>query len=123
METKKTTKKAEVTKEAATIKAFSVIETGGKQYRVSVGDAVNIEKISDTMKEGEAVSFDKILLTDNGTETVLGAPYISGAKVNATIEEIGRAKKILVVKYKQKSKYLKRNGHRQPFFKVRINSI
>ncbi len=102
---------------------FAVIETGGKQYKVSKGDLVSVEKISDTIKEGETVTFDKVLLTDNGTETVLGAPYISGAKVTATVTQIGRAPKVLVVKFKQKSRYLKRNGHRQPFTKVKIESI
>ena len=60
---------------------------------------------------------------DDGKDTTIGTPYITGAKVSAEIVEIGRARKVMVVKYKQKSRYLKRNGHRQPFFKVKITSI
>lgn len=102
---------------------FAVIETGGKQYKVSVGDTVSIEKITGDYKKGDKVVFDKVLLVDDGENTSIGAPYITGAKVAAEIITIGRAKKVLVVKYKQKSRYLKRNGHRQPFFKVKIVSI
>ena len=106
---------------------FAVIQTGGKQYKVSKGDVVSIEKIkggkSGEYQKGEKVSFDKVLLVDDGKDTTIGTPYITGAKVDAEIVEIGRARKILVVKYKQKSRYLRRNGHRQPFFKVKITSI
>src|SRR3989344_6955082 len=101
-------------KEQPKIKPFAVIMTGGKQYKVSEGDVISIEKYSDTAKEGEVVTFDKVLLTDNGLDTVLGTPFVTGVKVSGKIEKIGRAQKILVVKYKQKSRYLKRNGHRQP---------
>ncbi|OGI68590.1 50S ribosomal protein L21 [Candidatus Nomurabacteria bacterium RIFCSPHIGHO2_01_FULL_42_15] len=106
---------------------FAVIQTGGKQYKVSKGDVVSIEKIkggkSGEYQKGEKVSFDKVLLVDDGKDTTIGTPYITGAKVDAEIVEIGRARKILVVKYKQKSRYLRRNGHRQPFFKVKITEI
>lgn len=103
---------------------FAVIETGGKQYRVSVGDVLKIEKIIGDHKEGDSIVFDKVLLTDNGKDmTNIGTPYVSGAKVSATLVEIGRSKKVIVMKYKQKSRYLKKNGHRQPFFKVQINKI
>lgn len=102
---------------------FAVIQTGGKQYKVSVGDLVTIEKLSDETKKGDKVSFDKVLMVDNGKDTTIGTPYIKGAKVEATVDSVGRAQKILVVKYKQKSKYYKRNGHRQPFTKVRIDSL
>ena len=102
---------------------FAVIQTGGKQYKVSKGSLVSIEKIKGEYQKGDKISFDKVLLVDDGQNTTIGAPYIEGAKVNAEIVEIGRARKILVVKYKQKSRYLKRNGHRQPFFKVKIISI
>lgn len=102
---------------------FAVIQTGGKQYKVSKDDIVSIEKIKGEYKKGDKISFDKILLVDDGKDTTIGTPYIPGAKVDAEIMEIGRARKILVVKYKQKSRYLRRNGHRQPFFKVKITSI
>ncbi|MEJ0002176.1 MAG: 50S ribosomal protein L21 [bacterium] len=106
---------------------FAVITTGGKQYKVSKGSLVSIEKIKPTKdmdyKKGDTISFDKVLLVENGTDTTIGTPYITGAKVDGEIVEIGRARKLLVLKYKQKSRYLKRNGHRQPFFKIKISSI
>jgi large subunit ribosomal protein L21 len=102
---------------------FAVIQTGGKQYKVSKDSVVSIEKIKGEYAKGDKISFDKVLLVDNGKDTTIGTPYITGAKVSAEIMEIGRARKILVVKYKQKSRYLRRNGHRQPFFKVKITSI
>lgn len=102
---------------------FAVIHTGGKQYKVSEGGLVSIEKMKGEFKKGDKVSFDKVLLVDNGSDTTIGTPYIKGAAVEAEIVEIGRARKLLVMKYKQKSRYLRRNGHRQPFFKVKITSI
>ena len=102
---------------------FAVIFTGGKQYKVSEGGVVSIEKIKGEYKKGDKLSFDKVLLVDDGKDTTIGTPYIKGAKVDAEIIEIGRSRKVMVVKYKQKSRYLKRNGHRQPFFKVKISSI
>ena len=102
---------------------FAVIQTGGKQYKVSKGSVLSIEKITGEYKEGDKLAFDKVLLVDNEKETTIGTPFISGSKVDAEIVEIGRARKILVVKYKQKSRYLRRNGHRQPFFKVKITGI
>lgn len=102
---------------------FAVIQTGGKQYRVAVGETVKIEKLSDTAKVGDKVTFDKVLLVDDGKDTTIGAPFIAGAAVNGTISEIGRSQKVTVIHYKQKSKYFKKNGHKQPFFKVKIDSI
>ena len=102
---------------------FAVINTGGKQYKVAEGDVLNVEKISDTIKVGDAVVFDQVLLVDDGSTTKIGAPTVSGAKVEAVIKEIGRAKKVIVIKYKQKSRYFKKNGHRQPFSKVEIKSV
>ena len=102
---------------------FAVIATGGKQYTVSKGDVVTIEKLSDTHKVGDKVKFDKVLLMDDGKDTTIGTPHIAKASVAATTTEIGRAPKIMVVHYKQKSRYYKKNGHRQPFFKVKIDSL
>jgi large subunit ribosomal protein L21 len=105
---------------------FAVIQTGGKQYKVSKGSLVSIEKMKAKgieYKKGDKVVFDKVLLVDDGKDTTIGTPYITGAKVDAEISEIGRSRKVMVVKYKQKSRYLRRNGHRQPFFKVKILSI
>ena len=105
------------------IMELAVIQTGGKQYRVSVGDVVKIEKITGTHKVGDKLLFDKVLLVDNGKDTTIGTPYIPEAKVEATIAEIGRDKTIDVIKYKQKSRYFKKKGHRQPHFKVKIESL
>ncbi len=105
--------------------SFAVLESGGKQYKVSVGDTIKIEKMKDKeYKEGDNIIFDKIIMVDNGVDsTDIGAPYINGAKVSASIVSIGRDQKITVIKYKQKSRYFKKNGHRQPHFMVKINSI
>ena len=102
---------------------FAVIATGGKQYRVSVGDTVSIEKILGDHKVGDSITFDKVLMVDNGKDTTIGTPYIAGASVKAKITEIGRGKKIEVIKYKAKSRYYKNRGHRQPFFKVKIEAL
>ena len=102
---------------------FAVIQTGGKQYKVSKGNVLSVEKMKGEYKKGDKISFDKVLLVDDGKDTTIGTPYIKDAKVNAEIVDIGRARKVLVVRYKQKSRYLRRRGHRQPFFKVKITSI
>ena len=102
---------------------FAIIQTGGKQYKVSKGSLVSIEKIKGEYTKGDKISFDKVLLVDDGKDTTIRTPYIKGAKVDAEIVEIGRSRKIMVIKYKQKSRYLRRNGHRQPFFRVKITSI
>ena len=102
---------------------FAVIQTGGKQYTVAKGDVITIERLSGSHKEGEEVVFDKVLLVDDGKDTTIGTPFIPEATVKGTIAEIGRAAKIEVVHYKQKSRYYKKNGHRQPFFKVKIDSL
>lgn len=113
-------KKTATTKESS---EFAVIATGGKQYKVSVGDTVDIEKITGEFKEGDKVTFEKVLLVDDGSNTTIGTPYIDGASVTGTLETIGRHPKVTVIKYKQKSRYFKKNGHRQPFFKIKITAL
>ena len=102
---------------------IAVIQTGGKQYPVKVGETLKIEKLSGTYKEGDKVTFDKVLLVDNGKDTTIGTPYIKGAEVHATLKTMGRGKKVDVLKYRRKSRYKKLRGHRQPFFSVKIDSI
>ena len=102
---------------------FAIIKTGGKQYKVSKGDSIKIEKLSDTAKVGDKVSFEEVLLIDDGKATTVGAPFIKGAKVEATIEDMGKLPTVTVIHYKQKSRYFKKNGHRQPFMEVKIASI
>ncbi len=114
--TTKTTKKTDS-------EAFAVIKTGGKQYRVAVGDSIKIEKIKGDHKKGDTLTFNEVLLTDDGKNTVIGTPFIAGATVKGTIDVVGRAPKVLVIKYKQKSRYMKKNGHRQPYLKVMITSL
>jgi large subunit ribosomal protein L21 len=102
---------------------FAVIQTGGKQYKVKVGDEIKIEKLLGDHKEGDKIVFDKVLLVDNGTDTTIGTPFIAKAQVTATLTKRGRLPKITVIKYKQKSKYFKKNGHQQPYFQVKIEGI
>lgn len=107
---------------------LAVIKTGGKQYVVSPGATITIEKLgrrsaTQDLKKGDSVTFDEVLMTDNGSKLAVGTPFISGKTVTATIQSIGRAKKVEVVKYKAKSNYLKRRGHKQPEIKVKIDKI
>jgi large subunit ribosomal protein L21 len=101
----------------------AVIKTGGKQYVVATGDTISIEKLPLDSKAGDTVVFDEVLLVDNGIDTTIGTPVIEGAAVKGTIVEVGKSKKVEVVKYKAKSRYYKRRGHRQPFIAVKIDSI
>ncbi|MFT5179821.1 MAG: large subunit ribosomal protein L21 [Candidatus Paceibacteria bacterium] len=102
---------------------YAVILTGGKQYKVSEGDYITIEKLPGDNKEGDKVTFDNVLLIDDGEKLKAGTPMIEGAKVEGEFIETGRAKKILVIHYKSKSRYFKKQGHRQPFNKVKIVKI
>ena len=102
---------------------FAVIETGGKQYKVAVGDVLKIEKMAGEFTVGDKIVFDKVLLVDNGVDTTIGSPYIAKASVESLFQKSGKGKTVKVVKYKQKSRYIKRNGHRQPFIEVKISAI
>lgn len=102
---------------------FAVIRTGGKQYKVAEGDTLKIEKLSGDFKKGDKVTFDEVLFVDDGKSAKIGTPALSGAKVEATFEDAGRAQKIDVIKYRAKSNYYKKRGHRQPFSKVKITKI
>lgn len=100
---------------------YAIIETGGKQYRVSEGDFVFIEKVE--IAEGEAVEFDRVLTVVTEGNVAIGKPLVAGAKVTGKVVSQGKGKKILVFKYKAKSNYRRRQGHRQPFTKVVIEKI
>lgn len=102
---------------------FAVIETGGKQYMVSVGDVLDVELLAGDLKEGDAVEFDKVLMVDNGKDTTIGAPYITGAKVKATYQREKKGPKITIVRYKAKSNRDRKLGHRQKYARVKIESI
>lgn len=103
--------------------AFSVIKTGGKQYRVMEGQTITIEKLSDEHKAGDKVSFAEVLLSDDGGATKVGLPMLSGVTVEGEVVAVGRGKKIRVEKFKAKTGYHKVYGHRQPFVKVKITSL
>jgi len=100
---------------------FAVIETGGKQYKVSPGQKLKIEKIEGEL--GANLNFDKVLLLAENENVKIGAPYIEGAKVEAKILKQGREKKKIVFKYHSKTRYRKKKGHRQPFTEVQILNI
>ena len=100
---------------------YAIIETGGKQYRVSEGDVITVEKIA--ANEGDVVTFDQVLTVVNDADVKVGTPVVEGAKITAKVEKQDKARKILVFKYKAKSNYRRRQGHRQPFTKVQIKKI
>jgi len=102
---------------------FAVIETGGKQYTVSKGDVISIEKIKGEHKPGDKLVFDKVLLVDNGKDTTLGNPYIKGAQVEGELQKEAKGKKVTILRFKSKSNYSKKKGHRQPFMEVKISAI
>lgn len=100
---------------------YAIIETGGKQIRVEKGQAIYIEKLD--VNAGDTVNFDKVLFV-GGASVKVGAPYVTGATVTGTVEKQGKAKKILIFKYKSKKGSTRRKqGHRQPYTKVIIDSI
>ena len=100
---------------------YAIIKTGGKQYRVQEGDLITIEKLE--AAADETVTFDQVLTVVNDGSVKVGTPLVNGAKVTGKVVEHGKGKKILVFKYKAKSNYRRRQGHRQPFTKVRIEAI
>lgn len=110
-------------KKAVEKKEYAIVETGGKQYIVSIGDKLKVEKMSDDVKIGDTINLDKVLVIDNGSTAQVGAPYITSSKVTAKVLEIAKDKKVTVIKYKQKSRYFVKNGHRQTLMKVEIISI
>ncbi|MDF2936513.1 MAG: ribosomal protein [Paenibacillaceae bacterium] len=100
---------------------YAVIETGGKQYKVQQGDVIYIEKVD--AAEGDVVKFDRVLLLSKEDGLVVGSPLVAGASVSAKVEKHGKDKKIIVFKYKAKKNYRKKQGHRQPYTKITIESI
>ena len=100
---------------------IAIIETGGKQYVVTDGSVLTIEKVP--AEKGVKITFDKVLLVDDGKEVRLGTPHVSGAKVTGELIKEGRDKKVTVIRYRQKSRYFKKKGHRQPYAKVKITTL
>lgn len=101
---------------------FAIIKTGGKQYKVSEGDVVSIEKLAEAPK-GNKVTFEEVLLVDRDGDVKIGSPMVAGAKVTAEVVDEGLGKKVTVIHYKAKVRHKKISGHRQPFTKVKIESI
>ncbi len=99
---------------------YAVIETGGKQYRVQEGDVITVEKLN--VAAGEKVVFDKVLLMSDGKEVKVGTPYLAEA-VTGSVVENGKGKKVIIFKYKAKKDYRKKQGHRQPYTMVKIESL
>jgi large subunit ribosomal protein L21 len=100
---------------------YAIIETGGKQLKVEVGQSIFVEKLDVTA--GDSVVFDKVLVVNNKTAKI-GAPYVEGAKVTAKVEKQGKEKKVIIFKYKAKKGSTRRKqGHRQPYTKLIIEAI
>ncbi|MCA9680579.1 MAG: 50S ribosomal protein L21 [Myxococcales bacterium] len=99
----------------------AIIKTGGKQYRVAVGDKLRIEKLTGDV--GSSVNFDEVLLVGSGEETRVGTPVVAGAKVSGTIKAHGRGPKLVVYKFRRRKQYRRKNGHRQSFTEVEITGI
>ena len=99
---------------------YAVIETGGKQYRVQEGDIITIEKIK--AEVGETVAFDKVLVLSDGKDVKVGTPYLDAA-VTGSVVEHGKGQKVIIFKYKAKKDYRKKQGHRQPYTMVKIESL
>ncbi|MBT7543230.1 MAG: 50S ribosomal protein L21 [Gammaproteobacteria bacterium] len=100
---------------------YAVISTGGKQYRVSKGDTIQIEKLD--KKEGDTILFDKILLISNNGKVSIGKPFLKKSKIEGVIEAQGRDKKISIIKFHRRKHYKKQAGHRQSFTQVKITNI
>ena len=103
------------------IMKYAIFEAGGKQYRAEEGKTLSVDLL--TAKVGEAVTLDKVLMVVDGDAVTVGAPYIKGAKLDATVEEHYRRKKILVFKYKPKIDYRRKAGHRQQYTRLLVQSI
>lgn len=100
---------------------YAVIETGGKQYRVSEGQRIRVEKLS--ADEGASVDIEKVLLVANGEDVKIGSPYVSGGKVTATIKAHGRGKKVRIIKFRRRKHSAKTQGHRQDYTEIEITGI
>lgn len=100
---------------------YAIIETGGKQYKVAEGDVITVEKLA--VEAGSDYTFENVLAVGEGSSVTVGAPTVKGASVKASVIGDGKAKKVIVYKYKPKKGFHKKNGHRQPFTKLKIEAI
>jgi len=100
---------------------YAVIQTGGKQYRVSEGDKIKVEML--TADEGASVELDKVLMIADGDNVKVGAPYVEGGKVTATVQSHGRGKKVKIIKFRRRKHHMKRQGHRQWYTELQVTGI
>jgi large subunit ribosomal protein L21 len=100
---------------------YAVIKTGGKQYRVSQGDKVRVEKI--VAEEGQDIQLDSVLMIGDGDNVTVGTPLVDGATVSATVKAQGRAKKVKIIKFRRRKHHMKRQGHRQSYTELEITGI
>lgn len=100
---------------------YAVIRTGNRQYRVEVGQQVDVERLPNEIND--SIDIDDVLLIGNGDSTVVGTPKVDGARVRATVVDQFRAKKVIVFKYRQRTSYRRKSGHRQYYTRLRIDEI
>ena len=100
---------------------YAVIETGGKQYRVTEGQSIKVEKLD--AEAGSNIDLDKVLMVANGDDIKVGAPYLDGGKVTATVKSHGRGKKIQIIKFRRRKHHQKATGHRQHYTELQITGI
>ena len=100
---------------------YAVIQTGGKQYRVSEGATIKVELLK--AEQGASVELDKVLMIANGDDIKVGSPYVEGGKVTATVKAHGRAKKVTIIKFRRRKHHMKRQGHRQWFTELEVTGI
>src|SRR4030042_413736 len=103
------------------LKIYAIIETGGKQYKVTEGQTIEIDRLE--TDEGKTVKLDKVLLLADGDNITVGKPFVDGARVMATVKQNGKGDKIIIFKYKAKVRYRRKNGHRQLFTSLNIDKI
>lgn len=100
---------------------YAVVQTGGKQYRVSEGDTIKVEKLG--ADEGASVELDKVLMVADGEDVKVGTPYVEGSMVTATVKSHGRGKKVKIIKFRRRKHHMKRQGHRQWYTELQVTGI
>jgi large subunit ribosomal protein L21 len=100
---------------------YAVVQTGGKQYRVSEGDTIKVEKLG--LDEGASVELEKVLMVADGDDVKVGTPYLDGGRVTATIKSHGRGKKVKIIKFRRRKHHMKRQGHRQWYTELQVTGI
>ncbi|MDH5376986.1 MAG: 50S ribosomal protein L21 [Gammaproteobacteria bacterium] len=100
---------------------YAVVQTGGKQYRVSEGQTIKVESLQ--AEEGATVELDQVLMVSDGSSVKVGSPYLEGGKVSATVDHHGRGKKVMIIKMRRRKHYRKQQGHRQNYTAIKITGI